>query len=404
LPQITVVSELGSDSESIRNTVAFTILSIEGTSTCGGSGDSGDALVYIPPQGGNAACFEEAGFDGFGSYEKTFLNQCDTRDVHNSILKYTIPRGIARNEDTTLTFDFSQVRIENKGNILESDDPKKCLQNGGGYVWEHPFFLEEVEDTSAYCVSLNLEGTTVEIKLTLKKEGSGYKGLIRVGEGTHADLEINSQREIEKFETANNDANESRISGLKWENIEIGIGNGGDNDDEDSDKKTFALDLSQLRIIDSHNVGISQAIGGSTASGRGPQGEPTSFFVDERGILTGLFEDGSVKPLYQLALVTCPDPTKMEERSGGFYVPTPESGPLKTGTSGSHGFGTVVSGALEASTTDISKELASAIETQTHYAANAQVISTISQMLDALMQLSKENLETPFSSSCPPPA
>jgi flagellar hook protein FlgE len=77
----------------------------------------------------------------------------------------------------------------------------------------------------------------------------------------------------------------------------------------------------------------------------------------------------------------------MEERSGGFYVPTPESGDLRTGTSGSQGFGTVISGALETSTTDISKELAAAIETQTHYAANAQVISTISQMLDALMRL-----------------
>jgi flagellar hook protein FlgE len=77
----------------------------------------------------------------------------------------------------------------------------------------------------------------------------------------------------------------------------------------------------------------------------------------------------------------------MAEKSGGFYIPTSDSGDLMVGTSGANGFGTVVSGALESSTTDIAQTLAVMIELQSAYAANTQVISAISKMLDMLMRV-----------------
>jgi flagellar hook protein FlgE len=140
---------------------------------------------------------------------------------------------------------------------------------------------------------------------------------------------------------------------------------------------TFNFDLSNIQI-----AGVERPSKETAALGA-----LTSFTLSNDGVLTGVFSDGSVRPLYQLALATCAAPDKMTEKSGGFYIPTADSGELRVGVSGENGFGTIVSRALEDSTTDISKELAEAIKTQAAYAANAKVIGTISEMLDTLMRM-----------------
>jgi flagellar hook protein FlgE len=148
---------------------------------------------------------------------------------------------------------------------------------------------------------------------------------------------------------------------------------------------TFNFDLSNIQIVD---ILAEKQLSEETPAESGvSSGRPTSFSVSNDGVLTGVFSDGSVRPLYQLALATCAAPDKMTEKSGGFYIPTADSGELRVGVSGENGFGTIVSRALEDSTTDISKELAEAIKTQAAYAANAKVIGTISEMLDTLMRM-----------------
>jgi flagellar hook protein FlgE len=77
----------------------------------------------------------------------------------------------------------------------------------------------------------------------------------------------------------------------------------------------------------------------------------------------------------------------MTEKSGGFYIPTPDSGNLHVGTSGSSGLGVITPRALEESTTDIATELANAIKTQYVYSANAKTIATVSEMLETLLKV-----------------
>jgi flagellar hook protein FlgE len=52
----------------------------------------------------------------------------------------------------------------------------------------------------------------------------------------------------------------------------------------------------------------------------------------------------------------------MAEKSGGFYIPTADSGDLCVGVSGKNGFSVVVPGFIEDSTTDIAKELSNVIK------------------------------------------
>jgi flagellar hook protein FlgE len=62
---------------------------------------------------------------------------------------------------------------------------------------------------------------------------------------------------------------------------------------------------------------------------------------------------------------------------------------MLVGTAGTGGFGTLVSGALEQSTVDLSTELTSMIEAQRNYTANSKVFQTGSELLDVLINLKR---------------
>jgi flagellar hook protein FlgE len=109
--------------------------------------------------------------------------------------------------------------------------------------------------------------------------------------------------------------------------------------------------------------------------------------ITEEGIVEASLSDGSTQQLYQLPLAKCSCPDKLSEKSGGTYFTNNDSGPLQLSRPEENGLGSLYSGTLESSTVDIAQELSDMITTQYAYSANTKVISTISQMLDALMRL-----------------
>ena len=76
-------------------------------------------------------------------------------------------------------------------------------------------------------------------------------------------------------------------------------------------------------------------------------------------------------------------------REGGQLnlVETLNSGTARLGTAGSDGYGSVVSGALEASNVDLSQEFTNLIVAQRGFQANARIITTSDSILQELMQL-----------------
>ncbi|MDR1266912.1 MAG: hypothetical protein LBJ70_00810, partial [Holosporales bacterium] len=113
---------------------------------------------------------------------------------------------------------------------------------------------------------------------------------------------------------------------------------------------------------------------------------PSSLSIDEHGVLSRLKDNGDWEPIYLLACAQFAAMNFAEERNGVYYV-TPASGALRTGVSGKDGMGTITSGALERSTTDLAHELAEMIRAQHAYAANTKVLSTIDDMLTELERL-----------------
>jgi flagellar hook protein FlgE len=153
---------------------------------------------------------------------------------------------------------------------------------------------------------------------------------------------------------------------------------------EGGNTETIALDLSGIRTSTSTTAEISNQ---TTSTQEGGLKEVFDWGITQDGKIDLSLSDGSVYQLYQLPLATCINPDGLTEKSNGVYFANGDSGALTINFAEKGGMGAILSGAQEASTVDIAKELSEMITTQHAYYANTKVISTVSEMLDLLMRL-----------------
>ncbi|TQF00807.1 MAG: flagellar hook-basal body complex protein [Spiribacter salinus] len=112
-----------------------------------------------------------------------------------------------------------------------------------------------------------------------------------------------------------------------------------------------------------------------------PVGNMTSVEVDSNGMVHAFFDTGITRTIYQIPLVSLPNPNGMVALDQQTYQPSPESGSFFLWDASDGPTGDIVSSALEESTTDVAGELTSMIETQRAYTSNAKVIQTVDEML-----------------------
>ena len=113
----------------------------------------------------------------------------------------------------------------------------------------------------------------------------------------------------------------------------------------------------------------------------------TSFIVGEDGAVRGVFSNGVVRDLGKIQLARFANPNGLEQRGENMYSTGVNSGLPLTGDPGAQGIGTVISGAVELSNTDIGSNLIDLILASTMYRGNTRVITTVQQMLDELLML-----------------
>lgn len=105
------------------------------------------------------------------------------------------------------------------------------------------------------------------------------------------------------------------------------------------------------------------------------------------GTLSGTFSNGATVAIARLAIGTFTNPEGLAKSGNSNLVETLNSGTARLGTAGSDGYGSVVSGALEASNVDLSQEFTNLIVAQRGFQANARIITTSDSILQELMQL-----------------
>ncbi|MDN2580755.1 flagellar hook protein FlgE [Aquibium sp. ELW1220] len=147
--------------------------------------------------------------------------------------------------------------------------------------------------------------------------------------------------------------------------------------------ETLTLDLSQMsQLATSYTPGEAN-VNGSAASA------VKEIKIGEDGTVYARYENGTMQALYKIPLANVRSPDQLIIGSGNVFSQSPSSGDVFLGFADSGGFGSISSGALEASNVDIGEELTAMIEAQRSYTANSKVFQTGSELMDILVNLKR---------------
>lgn len=111
--------------------------------------------------------------------------------------------------------------------------------------------------------------------------------------------------------------------------------------------------------------------------------------VDVDGLITGVYSNGQVLPLYKIALAKFQNLQGLYKEGGNLYRETRESGPATTNLPGTNGLGSIAPNSLEQSNVDIANEFVKMITTQRGFQANSKIITVTDQMLSELINLKR---------------
>lgn len=147
--------------------------------------------------------------------------------------------------------------------------------------------------------------------------------------------------------------------------------------------ETLDLDLSTMTQLSAGYIPGDSNVNGSAASAM------KEIKIDGDGTVYAQYENGTLQELYRIPLANVRSPDELNVESGNVYSQSTTSGDVFLGFAGEGGFGSVRSGALEASNVDIGEELTAMIESQRSYTANSKVFQTGSELMDILVNLKR---------------
>ncbi|QCR35782.1 flagellar hook protein FlgE [Nissabacter sp. SGAir0207] len=130
----------------------------------------------------------------------------------------------------------------------------------------------------------------------------------------------------------------------------------------------------------------SDSIGTLTQDGYAA-GDMTGYQINDDGTISGVYSNSQTQLIGQIVMSNFANTEGLESAGNNVWKATQSSGQAITGVAGASGFGSLTSGALEASNVDLSKELVNMIVAQRNYQSNAQTIKTQDQILNTLVNL-----------------
>jgi flagellar hook protein FlgE len=146
----------------------------------------------------------------------------------------------------------------------------------------------------------------------------------------------------------------------------------------------FTLDFNQVSGLD---TGLND-VQASRQDGF-PAGSLSSFFVTEGGTIQGVFSNGSTRALGQVLMARFANNAGLEQKGENTFAPGVNSGLPTIGAPGSKGLGSILAGSVELSNTDIGQNLIELITASTQYRGGARVITSVQQLLDELLSLTR---------------
>ena len=161
---------------------------------------------------------------------------------------------------------------------------------------------------------------------------------------------------------------DATTSGLSPQTLSIDMGTVGSSDG--------------LTQYDSPSTLVSSSVDGALF------GNLSGMKIDNQGYVTAQFSNGLSQKIFKLPVATFTNPDGLNAISGNAYQVSPDSGTAVLGEATTGGAGSIQANALEGSTVDLANEFTNLITTQRAYSASARIVTTASEMLDQLLQMS----------------
>jgi flagellar hook protein FlgE len=114
-----------------------------------------------------------------------------------------------------------------------------------------------------------------------------------------------------------------------------------------------------------------------------------NFKIDQSGIITGIYSNGTTRTIGQVALASFPNQGGLEKAGDNTYLVSNNSGDANIGPSRIAGKGKIIAGALEMSNVDMAEQFTDMIITQRGFQANSRTIQTADQLLQELLTLKR---------------
>ena len=115
-----------------------------------------------------------------------------------------------------------------------------------------------------------------------------------------------------------------------------------------------------------------------------------SISIDQDGVITGVFTNGTFRPLAQIALASFNNTSGLQRDGGNGWMVTPNSGePVIRRPGTDSEVGSISAGTLEMSNVDIAQEFTNMIVAQRGFQANARTVTTSDEMLLELVNLKR---------------
>ncbi len=118
-------------------------------------------------------------------------------------------------------------------------------------------------------------------------------------------------------------------------------------------------------------------------------GDLQSVDVASDGIITGVYSNGQLIPLFRVGLARFNNNYGLSNEGGNLFSETRASGGAITNKPGENGLGTLAPNSLEMSNVDISEEFVALITQQRGFQANSKTVTTIDEMMNTVIQMKR---------------
>ena len=148
--------------------------------------------------------------------------------------------------------------------------------------------------------------------------------------------------------------------------------------------------LDTLGATDGSITGYSSESSKTAQSQDGyPSGSLQSVAVNEDGIFTGIYSNGSMIPFAQVALADFASYSGLAKQGANLYGESLASGQALIGAPNAAGMGSIAPSTLEMSNVDLGTEFVEMITTQRAFQANSKVITTSDEILAELLNIKR---------------